>query len=150
MSLLFGVFSCKSVIVSNSSATTVSDNMGSSTMPVSTTEPKKINASLENTLLTDELLAKLLVENKILVLDFTAKWCGPCQKMAPAVEKLKNEWSNKMRIEKVDFDLNRKMAQNFAVDEIPTILIFKDKKIVMRSIGGMNEEQLRKLILGSI
>ncbi|MES2518458.1 MAG: thioredoxin domain-containing protein [Bacteroidota bacterium] len=96
--------------------------------------------------LTKEYLDKLLKENKVVMLDFYATWCGPCLKMMPTVDKLKAELGSKVAIEKVDSDVNKALVADFKVDEIPTFLIFKDGKQVMRAVGFQTEKGLREML----
>ncbi|MBP6387036.1 MAG: thioredoxin fold domain-containing protein [Pseudarcicella sp.] len=148
--LFVGLVSCKTkqVLVTEkelSDHTINGDSLGCAMHKLSDSE-----RNFEYTLLSDAIFEEIAEENQVLVLYFTAKWCGPCQKMSPIVSKLKYELARKMRIEKVDYDINRKFALKYNIDEIPTILIFKNKKMVMRSIGAMDEVSLKKLISESI
>jgi len=96
--------------------------------------------------MSKEYLNKLLKSGKVVMLDFYATWCGPCIKMMPTVDKLKAELGDKVIIEKVDSDANKALVADFKVDEIPTFLIFKDGKIVMRAIGFQTDKALREML----
>ena len=96
--------------------------------------------------LSKEYLDKLLKSNKIVMLDFYAVWCGPCMKMMPTIDKLKAELGDKVAIEKVDSDANKALVADFKVDEIPTFLIFKDGKQVMRATGMQTDKALREML----
>jgi thioredoxin 1 len=96
--------------------------------------------------LSKEYLDKLLKTNKIVMLDFYAVWCGPCMKMMPTIDKLKAELGDKVAIEKVDSDANKALVADFKVDEIPTFLIFKDGKQVMRATGMQTDKALREML----
>lgn len=91
-------------------------------------------------------IEKLVNSHKIVVLDFYAKWCGPCIKMMPTIEKLSEELKGKVLFVKVDADLNKALMASYAIDEIPTFLIFKNGKPAMRSIGYQEEKALRELV----
>ena len=96
--------------------------------------------------LSKEYLDKLLKSNKVVMLDFYAVWCGPCLKMMPTIDKLKAELGDKVAIEKVDSDANKSLVADFKVDEIPTFLIFKDGKQVMRATGMQTDKALREML----
>ncbi len=96
--------------------------------------------------MSKEYLDKLLKSNKIVMLDFYAVWCGPCMKMMPTIDKLKAELGDKVAIEKVDSDANKALVADFKVDEIPTFLIFKDGKQVMRATGMQTDKALREML----
>ncbi len=96
--------------------------------------------------LSKEYLDKLLKSNKIVMLDFYAVWCGPCMKMMPTIDKLKAELGDKVAIEKVDSDANKALVADFKVDEIPTFLIFKDGKQIMRATGMQTDKALREML----
>ncbi len=91
-------------------------------------------------------IEKLVSTHKIVVLDFYAKWCGPCIKMMPTIEKLSEELKGKVLFVKVDADQNKALIASYAIDEIPTFLIFKNGKPSMRSIGYQEEKALRELV----
>ena len=88
----------------------------------------------------------LLKDKKMVVIDFFAEWCGPCQKMLPVVSKLKEEMSNKVNIVKLDSDRSKEIMTKFNVDEIPTFLFFKNEKLINRVVGYMTEDTMRMLI----
>lgn len=91
-------------------------------------------------------IEKLVNSHKIVVLDFYAKWCAPCIKMMPTIEKLSEELKGKVVFVKVDADQNKALMASYAIDEIPTFLIFKNGKPSMRSIGYQEEKALRELV----
>ena len=96
--------------------------------------------------LSKEYLDNLLKSGKVVMLDFYATWCAPCLKMMPTVDKLKAELGDKVVIEKVDSDANKALVADFKVDEIPTFLIFKDGKMVMRAVGFQTDKALREML----
>lgn len=96
--------------------------------------------------LSKEYMDKLLKDNKIVVLDFYATWCGPCIKMMPTVDKLKAEMEGKVAFEKVDSDANKALVAEYKIDEIPTFLIYKNGKLTMRAVGFQTEKGFREMI----
>ena len=91
-------------------------------------------------------MAKLLKDNKIVVLDFYASWCAPCIKMMPTIDKLSAEMKGKVAFEKVDSDANKALVAEYKIDEIPTFLIYKDGKMTMRAVGFQTEKAFREMI----
>ncbi len=79
------------------------------------------------------------VEQKqgLTVVDFWATWCGPCRMIAPILEQLVDEYAGKVTVAKLDVDANPRAAARFGVRSIPTLLFFKDGKLVDQVIGAV-------------
>lgn len=71
------------------------------------------------------------------VVDFWATWCGPCRMVAPILDQLSTEYEGKVKITKLDVDANIQTATRFNVRSIPTLLFFKDGKVVDQIIGAV-------------
>ena len=76
------------------------------------------------------------------VVDFWATWCAPCRMIAPMVEQLATDYAGKARVAKLDVDSNQKTAMKFNVRSIPTILFFKDGKLVDQVVGAVPKPAL--------
>ncbi|HET7456250.1 MAG TPA: thioredoxin [Gemmatimonadaceae bacterium] len=76
------------------------------------------------------------------VVDFWATWCGPCRMIAPILDQLAVEYQGKVKVTKLDVDSNIKTASRFNVRSIPTILFFKDGKLVDQVVGAVPKPQL--------
>ena len=70
------------------------------------------------------------------VVDFWATWCAPCRMIAPVLDQLASQYDGKARVMKLDVDSNVKTASRFNVRSIPTMLFFKDGKLVDQVIGA--------------
>ena len=71
------------------------------------------------------------------IVDFWATWCGPCRMIAPILEQLSSEYEGKVKVTKLDVDANIKTGSRFNVRSIPTLLFFKDGKVVDQIIGAV-------------
>ena len=80
------------------------------------------------------------------IVDFWAAWCGPCRMVAPIVEQLATEYEGKVTVGKLDVDSNQRTATRFNVRSIPSILFFKDGKLVDTVVGAVPKPALEKKI----
>lgn len=78
---------------------------------------------------------KLIAENKLIVFDFFATWCGPCKKLKPELDAIEKEMGSNIKIVRVDTDQNKALTAELKISEIPTILIYKNKQIVWTGTG---------------
>lgn len=91
----------------------------------------------------DENFEKEVLKSDIPVLvDFFAEWCGPCKMMGPVIEKLAEEYEGKWKIGKLDVDQAPKTSETYSVQSIPTLLFFKDGKVVNMSVGFQAKEKI--------
>ena len=84
-------------------------------------------------------------ENKKVVVDFYATWCGPCRAMAPVFDAVAENVSN-FKFAKVDVDKAEELALSYGINTIPTIAIFENGALVEKSSGYKTQEQLMDLI----
>lgn len=84
------------------------------------------------------------VQGELVIVDFYADWCGPCQMLAPVLEDLDKEVN--VKIVKINVDDIPELARQFRVMSIPTLLLFKDGKFVKKELGYMPIERLREFI----
>jgi len=78
------------------------------------------------------------------VVDFWAPWCGPCRMVAPVLEKLAADHPDKVRVIKVNVDLNPELAARYGIMSIPTVILFKGGKAAAALIGARRQEEYEK------
>ena len=88
-----------------------------------------------------------LINGKTLVLvDFTATWCGPCKMMSPILDQVASELGEAIKIIKVDVDKNPQAASHYQVQGVPTLILFKEGKTLWRQSGVVQASQLKSTI----
>ena len=88
----------------------------------------------------------VLQAGKPAFVDFWAPWCGPCRIIGPLVEELAPSYQGRAVITKMNVDDNPEVAQKYGVTSIPTLMMFKDGKLVDRAVGAMPKGELQKFI----
>lgn len=84
------------------------------------------------------------------LVDFWAPWCGPCRAIGPIVSELSNEYAGKLKVVKVNTDESQRVAQNFRIMSIPTLMVFKGGKVVNTVVGAVPKAKIVAALQGSI
>jgi len=84
-----------------------------------------------------DFATEVLKSSEPVVVDFYAEWCGPCKAMAPALEQVASEMKGKVKVVKVDVDQNPGITQQFRIQAMPTLLVFKDGKVANQHVGAL-------------
>ena len=90
--------------------------------------------------ITDENYKEVLNGDKPVVLDFWAEWCGPCRMVSPIIDELSDEYKGSVAIGKVDVDDNNEIVAEYGIRNIPTVLFFKEGKIVDKQVGAASKD----------
>lgn len=85
---------------------------------------------------TDNNFKELVNSGKPMILDFWAEWCGPCRMVGPIIDDLAKEYDGRITVGKMDVDNNNDVVAQFGVRNIPTVLFFKDGKVVDKQVGA--------------
>jgi thioredoxin 1 len=100
---------------------------------------------------TDDSFRQDVLESATPVLvDFWAEWCGPCRMVAPILDDIAKEYAGKLTIAKVNIDENPATPNDYAVRGIPTMMLFRDGKLVDTKVGALPKGQLKDWIASRI
>jgi len=97
--------------------------------------------------ITDDTFEREIVKSdKPVLVDFWAAWCAPCRAIAPLVQQLAESYNGKVKFAKVDIDSNQKVAMQFDVKSIPTLLLFREGKVAGQIVGAVPRAKIEDLI----
>jgi len=97
--------------------------------------------------LSDTNFKKEVLDSGLPVLvDFWANWCGPCKMVTPILEELAREYANKLKICKLNVEENPKTATLYGIMSVPTLIFFKNGKVIEQMMGALSKSELKKKI----
>jgi thioredoxin 1 len=98
----------------------------------------------------DSFEADVLGAKGAVLVDFWAEWCGPCKAIAPALEEIAGEFADKLTVAKVNVDENPSTPGSYGVRGIPTLILFKDGKMVSQKVGAAPKSVLRQWVASAL
>ncbi|HEY5643944.1 MAG TPA: thioredoxin TrxA [Woeseiaceae bacterium] len=90
--------------------------------------------------------ADVLQNDRAVLLDFWAEWCGPCKMIAPLLDEVADKYADKLQVVKLNVDENPNTAQKFGIRSIPTLILFKDGAVQAQKMGAMPRSQLEEFL----
>ena len=100
---------------------------------------------------TDSNFDELVLKSSTPVLvDYWAEWCGPCKMIAPVLDEIAQEYTDKITVAKLNIDDNPATPANYGVRGIPTLMLFKDGDVEATKVGALTKSQLAQFIDGNI
>ena len=84
----------------------------------------------------------LVQDDKLLVVDFYATWCGPCKKLSPTLDEVSEEFGDRVNIVKVDVDESEDLAMTYGIRSVPTVLFFKNGQQVDKFVGALPKSEI--------
>ena len=101
---------------------------------------------MANDINKDNFSSEVLENDKLVLVDFWAEWCGPCKQISPRLEELANKYLENLTVCKVNVDENKELAVEYNIRSIPALIIFKGGEMVDSLIGAVRLEELEDLV----
>ncbi|MFI1770727.1 thioredoxin [Thalassobellus citreus] len=90
--------------------------------------------------------SEILNQNKPVLVDFFAEWCGPCKMMSPILKQVKDALGDRVFIVKIDVDKNQALAARYQVRGVPTLMVFNEGKQIWRQSGVVQKDEIISVI----
>ena len=90
--------------------------------------------------------ADVLKANGLVLVDYSADWCGPCKMIAPVLDEIADSYDGRVLIAKIDVDANREIAEKQGIRGVPTLMLFRDGKVADTKVGALSKSQLSAFI----
>jgi len=97
-------------------------------------------------IITSANFAELEQSGLPIVLDFSATWCGPCQRIAPIIAELADEYEGRVIVGKCDVDDNEELTAKYGIRNVPTVLFIKNSEVVNKHVGAAPKSEFVELI----
>ena len=99
---------------------------------------------------TNTNFSELLQDNKLIIVDFWATWCGPCRMLSPILDEVEEEMADKISVVKVNVDDADEIAAQYRIMSIPTLIFFKNGQVVDKTVGAMPKAVLVEKIKANL
>lgn len=92
----------------------------------------------------------IINENRPVIVDFHALWCGPCKVQSPILQQVAEELGERVKVIKIDVDQNQELASRYQIQSVPTLMIFKNGEIKYKQPGVHTKPQLMNLLMNNM
>jgi len=92
----------------------------------------------------------VLGSDKPVLVDYWAEWCGPCKMIAPILSEIADEYSDRVKICKIDIDANQQTPPKYGIRGIPTLMLFRDGEVEATKVGAVSKSQLAAFLDSNI
>ena len=101
--------------------------------------------------ITDESFSNdVLKADKPVLVDFWAEWCGPCKAIAPILDEVSKDYSERLQVTKMNVDENREVPAKYGIRGIPTLMLFKNGELAATKVGALSKAQLTAFLDGHL
>ena len=140
-------FLLKSLKQNKTTTTSSSHQVVVSKKNVTTSAPAKATFNVQD---EEDFKKRVVDNNKTVIVDFHATWCGPCKMLGPRLEKVMTGFDGKADFAKVDIDSLSDLAFDYKVNSVPTVIALKNGKEVGKFVGLMDDDKLKKFVKDAI